>query len=50
MAKKLILRNRSLAENNPLNLLKFPKLKEYYLNLGEKAFIEYVYKVLDDNE
>ena len=48
--KDLILIHRSMAENSPLNLLSFGILKDYYNKIGETAFIEYVYKVLDDNE
>lgn len=44
----LILKNRSLAENNPLNLLKIDgKFQALYESIGEKRFIDFVNGILD---
>jgi hypothetical protein len=47
----VVIENRSLAENNPLNLARGDKaIKEALDFLGEKKFIETVWKILDETE
>jgi len=52
--KSKVLKNRSMAENNPLNLLKGYKaddtLKRIFEEVGEENFIERVNLILDENE
>jgi len=42
--------NRSLAENDPMNLLKFIEAKKAYEILGPKRFKNLIYCILDDLE
>ncbi len=47
----MVLENRSLAENGPLNLAKRDKsIKEILDFLGPEKFCDLVNKILDDNE
>ncbi len=49
-----VLKNRSMAENNPLNLLKGYKakntLKRIFEEVGQADFIFWVNFILDENE
>ena len=51
-SENYILDHREIAENDPLNLLVGSEdMENLYKILGtEKKFIEYVWKILDDNE
>lgn len=47
----VVIENRSLAENNPLNLLKKSDIcKDILNNRGEEYFIHIVEQILDENE
>ncbi len=47
----MVLENRSLAENGPLNLVKDDKsIKEILDFLGSEKFCDLVNKILDDSE
>lgn len=46
--KYIILSNRSLAENDPQNLVKkFPIVKEFSQNMTTEAFNNFVNEILD---
>jgi len=42
--------NRSLAENSPMNLLRFSKAKKAYDILGHDKYLELINSILDDLE
>lgn len=44
---KMVLENRSLAESDPINLLKFPEFKELYEDMGPTKYIAAIYYILD---
>ncbi len=47
----VVIENRSLAENNPLNLSRIDSaVKRYLSELGEKEFIALVWDILDATE
>ena len=48
--QELILSNRSLVENNPLNLLNKEEAKRVYFLVGQSRFIRLCHEILDDNE
>ncbi len=48
--EKIVLANRSLAENDPINLLRFKECQEYFETQGPARFIEIVENILDLNE
>ena len=52
LIKAFILDNRSMAENNPLNLVNMgcAELDNLYNKVKKEYFIKYVNRVLDENE
>lgn len=48
--KKIVLENRSLAENNPQNLLKYDECQNISASIGEAEFDKEVNQILDADE
>lgn len=46
----IVLENRSLAENDPMNLENFTACKIFIETKGRAAFIKYVWSILDLTE
>jgi hypothetical protein len=50
IVSKIVKNNRSLAENDPMNLAHFTACKIYIELNGQENFISYVNKILDLTE
>lgn len=48
--KNLVLDNRSLAENDPMNLLKFEVAQKVFNEIGSTRYVSLVHRILDQNE